>query len=147
MATSLFGSCGAKVAKLDLEPGMAVLGYTAENTCLFGVVMATTQPRHYAVSVISEIGIDVGLVGGTHVIRVARNDKEMISQFPSVIPVAAIHIVTDVLEVWWAPEDDAQIALQERMELVRSVSGFGSRGSVAAGPPAQVQRMWLNPIR
>ena len=134
----MFGSGGTKVAKIELEPGNAVLGYTAEDKCVFGVVIVMTQPRHYAVSMIAQTGMDDGLVGGTHVIRLARNEKEMVTQFPSVIPVAAIHLVTDIVEVWWATETDAQISLQERMELVRSVSGLGSGSSMAALPAFQV---------
>ena len=139
MAMSLFGSCGEKVPKIDLEPGMAVLAYTTADASLFGVVVTMTQPRHYAVSIIAQTGMDEGIVGKSLVVRIARNEKEMVSQYPSVIPVAGISIVSDVLEVWWAPEDAQQIWLQERMELVRSVSGFGSGSSVAVIPPLQVK--------
>ena len=147
MATSLFGICGKKVSKLDLTAGMAVLAYTAEDKCLFGVVVVETQPRHFALNIIAQIGIDDAMIGKSLVIRTARNEKEMVSQYPSTIPVAAVAIVEDVLEVWWAPEPDAQIALQERVELVRKISGLGNGVSEGAGPLPEVKTYALNPIR
>ena len=140
MAVSLYGAFGKKVGKIELETGTTVLAYAADDVCLFGVVMVMTQPRHYAVTVLSQTGLDAAIVGKPLVIRLSRNENEMTSQLPSVTPVAAVHEVADILEVWWVDDEGERAQLQERVDLVRSVTGQGGGLGISPQPPPQVKR-------
>ena len=86
-------------ARVELETGTVVFVYTVNDVCLFGIIMVMTQPRRYAVNVLCQTGMDADIVGKPLVVRISRNENEMVSQFPSVTPVAAVHVVTDLIEV------------------------------------------------
>ena len=132
MAVSMFGSCGEKVGKIDLEAGTLVLAYTASDACLFGVVMMTTQPRRYALQVLTQTGVQDDIVGKPVMIRIARNEGDMTSQLPTVIPIAAVEVISDPVGVWWIQDEGEQGQLTERVDLLRSVSGLGS--GLGTGP-------------
>ena len=126
MAVSMFGSCGEKVGEIDLESGAMVLAYTASAECLFGVVMMTTQPRHYALHVLTQTGVQDESVGKPVMIRIARNEGDMTSQLPTVMPIASVEVISDVVGVWRVHDEGEQGQLTERVDLLRSISGLGS---------------------
>ena len=138
MSVSLYGAHGKKVSKIELEVGTPVICYTSGEAGFFGVVMAMTQPRHYAINVLSQTGNDDEIVGKPLIVRISRNENEMVSQSPLVIPVAAVHAVSDIVEVWWISEEAEQATLQERVDLVCSVTGGGRGLGIAPQPAPQV---------
>ena len=100
--------------------------------------MPMTQPRRYAVNVRSQTGMDADIVGKPLVVCILRNVNEMVSQFLSVTPVAIVHVVADLIEVWWIDDEGQRAQLQDRVDLVRIITGLGGGHGIGPHPPPKV---------